>query len=284
MTRRHRVVGDHDDGLPLPVDQAAQQAQDLPAARRIQHPGRLVGEDHLRPGDQCAGDGDPLLLPARQLGWPVAGPVGETDRAEHPPDLLPGWPPSGQPQRQRDVQLGGQRGQQVEGLEHEPDPVPPQHGKAGLAEPAEFLPSQPDLARGGSVQPRRALQECALARAGRPHHGRERPRLEAERDPVQGGHRAATGPVHPGDLAQRDGLPGAGVTAFGQYGTERMAHRASPNGLIGEVGPQEGPTDPGRQAWGCLPPATSRYGAGVPRGMRLPSVLTRGISSCGRLR
>ena len=97
VTGRHGVVGDHDDGLSLPVDQPAQQGQDLMAAGRVQHAGWLVREHHLRPGDQRAGDGYPLLLPAGQLGWPVAGPVGQADRAEHPPDLRPGGPAPGQP-------------------------------------------------------------------------------------------------------------------------------------------------------------------------------------------
>ena len=46
-------------------------------------PGRLVGEDHLRPGDQRAGDRDALLLAARELARPVLDAVAEPDAAGH---------------------------------------------------------------------------------------------------------------------------------------------------------------------------------------------------------
>ena len=44
---------------------------------RVQVAGRLVGEDHLGPGDQRPGQGDPLLLAAGQLARPVTEAVGE---------------------------------------------------------------------------------------------------------------------------------------------------------------------------------------------------------------
>ena len=45
-----RVVGDHDDGLAVPVDQAAQQAEHLAAGAGVERAGRLVGEEHRRAG------------------------------------------------------------------------------------------------------------------------------------------------------------------------------------------------------------------------------------------
>ena len=51
---------------------------------------RLVEEQHLRSGHEGAGDGDTLLLPARQLPRPAAGVIGQPDLGEralhpHPP-------------------------------------------------------------------------------------------------------------------------------------------------------------------------------------------------------
>ena len=50
--------------------------------RRVEVAGRLVGQDHRRLGDERPGDGDALLLAARQLAGPVVGPVGEPDLLE----------------------------------------------------------------------------------------------------------------------------------------------------------------------------------------------------------
>ena len=69
---RCRVVGDHDDGLAELPHRPAQEAQHLGAGPRVQVAGGLVGEDDLGPAGQRPGDGDPLLLAARQLGGAVA--------------------------------------------------------------------------------------------------------------------------------------------------------------------------------------------------------------------
>ena len=45
--------------------------------------GRLVGEDQLGVADQGAGDGDALLLAARELARPVLGAVGDADLVHH---------------------------------------------------------------------------------------------------------------------------------------------------------------------------------------------------------
>ena len=55
--------------------------------RAVQRPGRLVGEDHRRTGDQRSGHGDALLLAAGQLARPVPGPVGEPDGVERGGDV-----------------------------------------------------------------------------------------------------------------------------------------------------------------------------------------------------
>ncbi len=47
--------------------EALEQLHDLAALAGVQVAGRLVGEDHLRAGDDRAGDGDQLLLAAREL-------------------------------------------------------------------------------------------------------------------------------------------------------------------------------------------------------------------------
>ena len=87
--RRDRVVGDHHDGLAEPVDRLAQQREDVPAGARVERAGRLVGEDHLGPRDQRAGDGDALLLAARELAGLVLDARRRGRRARGPRSSRP---------------------------------------------------------------------------------------------------------------------------------------------------------------------------------------------------
>src|ERR687883_1530576 len=61
-----RVVRDHDDRLAELVDGAAQQVEDLAGGLGVEVAGRLVGEDDGGLARQRTGDGDALLLAARE--------------------------------------------------------------------------------------------------------------------------------------------------------------------------------------------------------------------------
>src|SRR5438045_3512232 len=62
-----RVVGDQQDGFAEPLLQFAHEVEDFLGRARVQVPGRLVGDDQDRIGDDGAGDADALLLAAREL-------------------------------------------------------------------------------------------------------------------------------------------------------------------------------------------------------------------------
>ena len=83
-----RRVGHHDDGRAFLVE-LAEHAHDLLAVRGVEVAGRLVGQDQLGLADQGAGDGDALLLAARQLRRPMLGAVRDADLVEHSLDPLP---------------------------------------------------------------------------------------------------------------------------------------------------------------------------------------------------
>ncbi len=70
-------VGDHHDRLTELVGGPSHERQDLVAGRGVEVAGRLVGEDDLRLGDEGPGDGDPLLLAARELLGLMAEPAAE---------------------------------------------------------------------------------------------------------------------------------------------------------------------------------------------------------------
>ncbi len=104
-------------------------------------PGRLVGEDDLRPGDESAGDRHALLLPARELAGLVTGAVAEADPPGHLAQPLRVGAPLREPERERDVLLGGQRRNEVERLEDEADALAAELAERVLSEPAEISAS-----------------------------------------------------------------------------------------------------------------------------------------------
>ena len=120
------LVRDQHDGQPALVVQPLEDPHHLDARARVEVAGRLVGEQQRRVVDQRAGDGDALLLAARQLVRMVIEPLAEADRLERRGGALAallGADAAPVEQRQLHVlERDGPR-QQVEALEHEADLV-----------------------------------------------------------------------------------------------------------------------------------------------------------------
>ena len=87
---RDRVVGHHDDRLAELAHGMAHEREDLRTGGAVEVAGRLVGEDDLRPAGQRTGDGDALLLAARQFAGPVLQAVRQPDGGDHVVDPRPG--------------------------------------------------------------------------------------------------------------------------------------------------------------------------------------------------
>src|SRR6267142_964015 len=79
-SRGPRVVRHHDDRLVVLLVQAVEQDEDLLGALRVQVPGRLVGHQDERIGDDGPRDGYALLLPARELAGVMVHRVGPPAR------------------------------------------------------------------------------------------------------------------------------------------------------------------------------------------------------------
>src|SRR4029453_7207224 len=80
--QRARIVGDHHHRLAEVGLQLAQQTEDLLGVARVKIAGRLIGDDEGGIGDDGAGNGDPLLLAARQRARVMVEAVGEADDAQ----------------------------------------------------------------------------------------------------------------------------------------------------------------------------------------------------------
>jgi len=99
------VVRGHDDH-PAGTGQIPQQPQDSFDLDVIQVSRGLIGQYQRRIMHQGAGDGRPLLLPARHLGGPVTGPLGEADAVQQGGGPLAGPLAGDARQAQRNHHIG----------------------------------------------------------------------------------------------------------------------------------------------------------------------------------
>jgi hypothetical protein len=161
------------------------------------------GHDHHGDPQRDHG-GDHRWRPLRD--HPQRDPQHGTTPAGRPSrSAISSTPAAGQPGRQQDVLPHAQRGDQVEGLEDEPDPGATQPGQCGLGQSGQVGAGQPDRPRGRLVQAGGALQQRALARSGAAHDRGERAGGDVEVDAVEGVHGGGAAPVRAVDAAQRDG-------------------------------------------------------------------------------
>ena len=157
------VVGDHDDGLTQALAHAGQGLQQGGGRGGVQRPGGLVGEDNLGAAHEGAGHGHALLLAAGELVGPVGQAVADAQGGDDGVVPVPLRLAVGQALGQKNVLLGAQGGQQVEGLEDEAEAVAAHGGELLVLHAGQVLTSDEHAAGGGGVQARQAVQEGGLA-------------------------------------------------------------------------------------------------------------------------
>ena len=211
--------------VPCSRARGGEQVHHQLAGHRVQRPGRLVGEQHLRAGDQAAGQRDALRLPAGQLPGPAALKPVQAERAEPSPGRRHrrAAAGAGQQQRQRDVLFRGQLGDQLAGLEHEPEPVPAQRAAPVVAQGVQPLPAEPDLALLGDQDARQAVQQGGLARAARPHDRDDLALPDGQRGAAQ--RRRFAERLH--QVPRLDDVPGLGFRSGGEVRGHRRTARSS---------------------------------------------------------
>jgi len=118
------VVRD-DNYRAAPLVQVSQYREHFPARGGIEVSRRLVGQDQIGVGDQCARDRNPLLLAAGKLRRAVFDAIAKADRLQCVDGEASSIARVAVQQRQLDVAPGRQLGQQLELLEDKPDPMVP---------------------------------------------------------------------------------------------------------------------------------------------------------------
>jgi hypothetical protein len=197
-------VRDHHGRLPAVLNRLPQQLEDLAAGLGVEVAGRLVGEDDGRLRDESAGDRHALLLAAGELGGPVHPPVLEPDRLDEllEPDLVDLL--AGDRQRQDDVLLGRQHGQQVEELEDEADVLAAKPRQGRVVEAGDFRAGDRHAAAGRPIEPREDVHQGRLARAGRPHHGGQLAVIDLKRHSAERVHGGVAFAVAAGEVVGDD--------------------------------------------------------------------------------
>ena len=181
------VVGDDHDGRAGLVELVDQGQDGLPGGL-VEVAGRLVGQHDGGLADQGSGDGDPLALPAGELGGTGVGALGQADQLEGVEGalaaLLEGDAGVEEPVGHV-VQHGGVLGQE-ELLEDEPDPGGPQVGHVVVGHGGDVQPGDPHVAAGGPVEGSHQLQQGGLARPRGADDPDQLPLADGEVHPAQG--------------------------------------------------------------------------------------------------
>ena len=145
------VVRGRDDGDALFDHEVVEQSEDRDGGGGVELAGWLIGEDQGGRVCQGPGDGDSLLLAAREFVGAVAGASGEADGFEQFFGAAAAFTDagSGDAEGEFDVFVGGEQRQQSEGLEDEADSVAAELGELALVVLGDVLVIDCDVARGG---------------------------------------------------------------------------------------------------------------------------------------
>ncbi len=273
----HLVRDDDDGDAELGVD-APQEREDLARRLGVERGGRLVGEEDRGLRRERAGDPDALLLPARELARVGLRLVGEPHEREELGDARRALlaRPARHLERVGHVPGDGARRQEVELLEHHPDPRA-HLAHAALGQARDDLAVDDDLAARHRLQRVDEPHERRLPGAGVADDAEDLAAADGQRDVVDRVHGTvalAEGLAH---VAQLDrGLlvttRVAGTSVTSESSRRRPGRRAGPPGAVGRPPPGE------PSACHRLSPARPRARAGASCAPALPSPGTCRVS------
>ena len=189
--------------MPCAIE-VAQQRHDLQRTRAVEVARRLVGEQHLRRGDDRARDRHALLLAPGEFGRRVVPPFGQADLLERGPGGPVAFARSlaAIEQRQLDVLERTRPAEQVEALEDEPEVTASQQRAFVAREPLDVHAAELELPGRGHVEAAENVHHRRLARSRRSHDCDEVSRGDVEVHAVQGVKRSLAAAEGLGDAAQ----------------------------------------------------------------------------------
>ena len=172
--------------------ESLEEGADFASGFGVEVPGRLVGENDRRGGDEGAGYRDALFFAA---GKPFRGTVQKTAEAEYADeplesgldgiDLLP--PRAVDAKREKDVLAHGLPREKIERLEDHPHVAAAEFGGGGVAHRGNLAPCDLHLAGVGLEKPGGDVEKRRFAASARPHQCREVALRECKREIVENG-------------------------------------------------------------------------------------------------
>jgi acyl-CoA thioesterase-1 len=240
------LVRDHDHRRALLAIHGEEQVKDCAAGGAIEIASGLVGEEDGRFEGEGAGEGDALLFAAGKLHGVVIEAALEADAVQEFAGAIAG---SGIGARefhgQEHVLLGGERGNQVVGLEDETDLAAPQERHFVLAQMRNLLAIQNYLSRSRRIEAGQQTEQGAFTAAGGSHDRGELAPGNLEIDAFEN-----FDPVR------------AGVNGFGKSANLNqvfiIASLAAALGFCGCGGKPDAPPQPAARALEAAKPADSR--------------------------
>ena len=178
-------MGHENEGGPPVALQGEQQVNDLPTRRLVEIACGLVGDENRRIGRNGPGDGDALLLAARELGGIVVEAVAEADGLEFRLGPCMGFGLVGEFEGQRHVLQGRHGRHEVEGLKHDADAPTAKPRQGILVEAAEIGAFHHDGARIRPFQAGHHHKESRFAGARRTDEAHRLARRDIEGDSPQ---------------------------------------------------------------------------------------------------
>jgi hypothetical protein len=155
-----------------------------------------------------AADGDALHLAAGELVRIVRGAMREADAAQHFLDAIADlrFRPLRERQRKGDVLEHGQRRDEIEELEDEPDRRAPQPREPRLIERRRLRIAEKHAPARRPIDGADQIEQRRLAASGRAHQHREIARRDVERNVIEHMHRRrfVAGTVIVADVLKRD--------------------------------------------------------------------------------
>ena len=206
------VVRDHQDGLAVLAHQFLDERHDFIGALAVEVAGGLVAEEKSGIGDDGAGDGHTLLLPAGKLAGKMACAVSEPHDGERGFHVLAarGSREPREKERELNILVRSENRDEVVHLKDEANVAGAPFGELAGRHVGDLIARHGNGAGGGDVEAAEEIEQGGFSGAARPHESHEVALIHVQIEALQDLNLLATPPVglvEAADLDQGRGIP-----------------------------------------------------------------------------
>lgn len=182
------VVGGADDGDAFFAVEGFHELDNFLTGFGVEVSGGFIGEDDAGRVGEGSGDGDALLLSAREFEGFIVEPVAEADALEDVGGFLDGVfaAVATKCHREHDILQGAHDSDEVEGLKNVADAVATHPGLLGFGEVEEGFAFEENASLGGNIEGADLVEECGFSGTGGSHDGKKLATADVEGDAFEG--------------------------------------------------------------------------------------------------